>query len=202
MFLHFRDVLVGQAQAINARHRLGIVGAVAVLEFRDHALAAAGIAGDAIGGEREIRRDETGAHQRPHDGQKAGGPAAGIAHPLRRGDALIAVRLQFGEAEVPALRHPVGGGGVDHPGGGIVDQGDGFARRLVRQAQDHQIGRVQRRLARGRHPCARHPTGRSAKARPGRQALADLQTRGAGRAVDEDFRLLAHLAQTVRLTWT
>jgi hypothetical protein len=150
VLLHLGQMLVRQAEAIDARHRLRVTGRRRVLEFRDHAFAAAGIAGEAIHGDGELRRQKTGAYQRAHQRQKAGGPAARIAHPLGRCDAVIAIGFQFGEAVGPTRRHAMGAGGVDHPHIGIVDQRHGLLRRLVRQAQDHHIGVVERGFARRR----------------------------------------------------
>ena len=182
-----------QVQAIDARHRLAIIGRGLVFEFRNHAFAAAGIAGDAVYGDGEIRWHQTGAHQWPYDGQKAGRPAAGIAHPLGGRDAVIAVHFQFRETIGPARRDTMSTGGVDHPHSGIVDQGDGLLRRLIGQTQDHQVGIVQRGFACRRILAVGIGQGDQRKFAAARQTLADFQPGGAGGAVDEDFCLLAHL---------
>ena len=141
--------------------RLGVVGRVLVLELRDHApCRRRNSRTRALTRHRENRPAQAGAHQRPHQGQEAGGIAAGIGHAAwPRRSWRRWPRSSSGEAIGPAIGDAVGGGGVDHPGGGIVDQGHGLARRFVRQAQDHHVGGVQRRACGRPDPCARHRPG-------------------------------------------
>ncbi len=78
------------------------------------------------------------------------------------------------------------GRGVDHPRIGVVDQRDGFARGVVRQAEDRHVGRVQRVA-----PGVGGLTSRVIEAdqidiRPVFQPVEDLEAGRAGLAVDED----------------
>ena len=180
--LHFRDVLVGDIE------RVGAVGGRlrAAFEIGDHAFAAAGIAGHRVHGQRPVGRDQPGAHQRPDQRQKAGGIAAGIGDPLRLRDRRELRRIEFGEPVGPAVRDPVRGRGVDHAGAIVVDQLDGFARSVVGQAQDDEIGVVQRRLARlgVLALCIVQRDDRDLRAIG--QPFANFEAGGAGGAVDED----------------
>ncbi len=80
----------------------------------------------------------------------------------------------------------MGGGGVDDAGAIVVDQRHALTRRIVGQAQDHEIGIVQRRAPR-RGILAQIAVERDEidLGAPG-QPFADFQAGGAGSAVDED----------------
>ncbi len=111
-------------------------------------------------------------------------------------EAAIAARwpgVSLGEAVGPAGGGAIGGRGVDHPRAGLLDQADGFARRVVGQAQDHRVGGVQQ-LGAGGRVLARGPgRWRSGEVVAAFQPLADLQAGGAGFAVDEDLGAIGSL---------
>jgi hypothetical protein len=79
----------------------------------------------------------------------------------------------------------VGGGGVDHAGGVRLDQRHRLASGVVGQAQDGHVRAVQR-VATGVDILAdRVGQADERQVAAALQALADLQTRGAGLPVDE-----------------
>ena len=138
-------MLVGKTQRIAALHGFDKDRRILFLEFLDHAFAAAGIAGDAMHRQGKIGGHQPGPHQRPRQRQKTRGPAAGIGDPLAGGDAVVEMPApNSAKAIGPAFRDAMRGGGVDHPHVGIFDQRHRLARRVVGQAQDHQIGFVER----------------------------------------------------------
>ena len=183
---HFRDMLVRQTQRVPAMHGFNKDRRIFFLEFLDHAFAAAGITGDAMHRQRKIGRHQPRRHQWPRQRQKAGGPAAGIGHALGRRDGFVTVRRKLREAIGPAISHAVGGGSVNHPHTRIINQGHGFTRRVVRQAQDHQIGIVERLLARAGIFAVGIAEGDQRKLAAPRKPFADLKPRGACRAVYEN----------------
>ena len=70
----------------------------------------------------------------------------------------------------------------------VVDEADRLLRRIVRQAEDDGVGRVQQLGARGRVLALAGIDRDELQVAPALQPLADLQAGGAGFAVDEDFR--------------
>ena len=78
--------------------------------------------------------------------------------------------------------------GIDHAHIGVVDQGNGFARRIVRQAQNHQIRGVQRGLAGRRILALRVAELKEFQIGTAGQPLANLKPGRARRAIYEDFR--------------
>ena len=181
MARHLRHVLVLEGEAVSAKGRR----APLLFELGDHGLAAAGIAGHGVHGDRPIRRHDPRPHQGTHQTDEAGRVAAGIGHARgpRHGRALVLVHL--GEAVGPARCDAIGGRGVDHLHGRIFDQTDGLPRRIIWQAQDHRIGRIQRLVPR-LHVASPIAQQDQLQIPPRLQPLADLQSRGAGLAVDEE----------------
>ena len=78
---HLRQVLVLQGQAIAAGGAVPL-GPVRCLVGGDHALAAAGIPGEAVAGEGEVGGQNALLYQRGHRADEAGGMAAGHGHPV------------------------------------------------------------------------------------------------------------------------
>ena len=177
--LHLRHMLVTELQ------RIAAPGDVAVLlEARDQGLAAAGIAADGVAGVRPVRRQQPGAHQGRDEGDEAGRIAPGIGNAVRIGDRAVPDHL--GKAVDPAGRDPVRGRGVDHPHFAAgLDQGDGLACGIVRQAQDREIGRVERLGARGRILAPGLVEHDEIELGAPRQPFGDLEPGGAGGTVDE-----------------
>ena len=180
--LHLGRVLVRQRQAIDA---IAGVGAAA-LELGDHRLAAARIARRRVEAERPVDGNQPGAYQRRDQRQESGGVAARVRHPPRLGDPPRLVGRQFGEAIGPAVGDAVSGGGVDDPGPVVVDQRHRLAGGVVGQAQDDDVGVVERLSPRRRLLALRLVQHHQRDLGPVRQAVADLQPGGAGGAVDED----------------
>ena len=87
----------------------------------------------------------------------------------------------------PAFGDAMRGGGIDHPHLGIFDQRHRLARRVIGQAQDHHIGFVERTCP-ARASFLRSLSGNVDKFEIGARAktLADLQTRGAHRSINEN----------------
>ncbi len=168
----------------------------------DHAAPAAGIAADGVDRDRIIGRDDAGFDQRLDQGDAAGRIAAGIGDaPGAANGGLLPFR-HLGEPIDPAGCHAVGGAGIDDLrtlGAHRVDHRHGLARRVVRQAEHHQVGRFQhlalgdRVLAALGRDRAQRDTGQP------RQALADAEAGGAGFAVDEDRPGPGDVAHVVRL---
>ncbi len=131
-----------------------------------------------------IRRDQPRLHQRRDESKETCGIAAGVADPDRMSHRLAPGDL--GQTIGPAFGNAVGGGGVDHAGPRIADEGHGLPRGIVGQAQDHDIGVVERLGARARVLAPGLVKRDHAKACPSGQPLRDLEPRRARRAVDEN----------------
>ena len=156
-----------------------------VLEGLDQFPAATGIAGYGVEGDRKIRRQNAGHDQGAQHGDGGAGITAGIGHPLGGGDPGRLFGPVFGHAVDPVPMGPVGNGGIDQAGIGIVDHGDGLARGVFRQAQDGKIGPVEHL-----GPCRRVLAPVLVEAQelhvaPACKPVADLQARCARLAVDE-----------------
>ena len=140
-------MLVLQGQAVGQEFR----GVLALGDIvLDHRPSAARIAGNAIDRDREIRRQQAGGDQRPQCRDRSLRPAAGVGDALRRGDRLRLFLVHFGEAIRPAFCHAMRRRRVDDLGGVVGDQRDAFLRRIVRQAQDRDIGGIEEFGARRR----------------------------------------------------
>ena len=139
--LHLGQVLVGKTDGIEAggvQQRAAVRGLV----LGDHLLAPAGVAGEREAGDGIVPGQYPQLDQGGGGGQKAGGVAAGVGHPAGELDALALAGQQLGKAVHPALGGAVGGGGVDDPGLGVVDQRDRLFGGGVRQAEEDQVGLV------------------------------------------------------------
>ena len=154
----------------------------------DHGLAAAGIAGNAGIGDGKVVRHQAGGDERPEGGDQAERPAAGIGDETGLGDAPGLLAVHLGKAVDPARRDAMGGRGVDDAGMGVLDQRDAFPRRLVGQAEDGDVGGVERLLAGGQLLAALRGQRNQREVGPGAEAFPDFNAGGAGFAVDEDFR--------------
>ncbi len=118
--------------------------------------------------------------------------AAGVGYTLGRLDqvalgACVVVGRHFGEAVGPAVSDAVGGRGVDDAGVGILDQGDGFAGGVVRQAKDDGVGGIEGGSAGVQVLALVIGQAQQLDVAARRQALADLQAGRAGLAVDKDL---------------
>ena len=76
---------------------------------------------------------------------------------------------------------------IDHPHLGVGDQRDGLAGGVVRQAQDHDVGAVERVGPSRGILAARIVQDDQFELAARRKALADFEPRRTGRAVDEDL---------------
>ena len=152
-----------QVQAVDA---LGIMARVAarILILRDHLFAAARIAGQRRAGEGEIRRHHILRDQRVHGRDKPARVAAGVGHPPGLPDRRAVRRRQLGKAVIPVRVGAVRGRSVDHAGIFVFDQADGLPGRRVRQAQEHDVRRIEER----QRPCACPRRSAAARGRPGR----------------------------------
>ena len=140
--LHLRQVLVGETQGVRGRAvQPGVP--VRVLILGNHLLPAAGVAGQRPAGQGVVRRDYAVLDQRSHTGQKPGGVATGVRHPLRRLDGLLLPLFQLRKAVHPIGMGAVGGGAVNHSGILVVDEGHRLHRGGVGQAEKDQISRVE-----------------------------------------------------------
>ena len=114
----------------------------------DHALAAAGVAGQGVAAELGGAGQQPGLYERLHQDDEAAGVAAGGGH-SRAGDYRLAPRGgELGEAVGPAGGHTVGRGGVHNADGGVFDHRHGLAARGVGQAEHGEVAGVERRLPR------------------------------------------------------
>ena len=92
-------------------------------------------------------------------------------------------------------------GGVDDAGAvGRVDQRQRLARGLVGQAEDGEIGLVERFAARGDILAARLVEHHQGEFGTARQPVCDLEPGGPGRAIDED--LVGHSSGASAALWT
>ena len=130
-------MLVLEAEAIQFEGRRA-----AILKTRDHRLAAARIAAHRVDGDGIVRRHEARIDQRPQQRNAAGRIAAGIGDLPRGPDLVGLVRREFGKAVSPVAGDPKRRRRVEHLGrrsAHAVDQGYGFLRGIVRQAEDDEI---------------------------------------------------------------
>ncbi len=176
--LHLGDVLVPEAKAIGAKGDIGIG-----LEPLDQGLAAAGIAGHGVARVRPIGREQGGLDQRRDQRDEPGGVAPRIADAQRTRHGVAAD--QFGKAISPACRDAVCGGGVDHAGGVVGDHRHRRHSRIVRQAQDHEIGGVECFCPRRIVLAAGFGQGDQGKFAATREPIGDFQPGRADCAVDE-----------------
>ena len=142
-FLHLGQMLVAEPEGVwPVGQRRGALRAL-ILIGRDQLFTPTAEAADGMHRDGVIRREDPGIDQGVNVQDESGGVAAGNGHPRGQPDMVPLVPVQFRQAVYPGLAGPVGGAGVDHPGGGIADQPDRFPGRLVGQAQDDEIGRVE-----------------------------------------------------------
>ena len=80
------------------------------------------------------------------------------------------------------------GRGVDHPRAIVLDQRHGLASSVVGQAEDDEIGVVQRFPPRGRILAPTVVERDQRDFRPAGQSFANLEARGAGGTIYEDGR--------------
>ena len=178
-----RQVLVLEAQGIGLKQRR-----LAFFIGLDHGSAPAGIPAHRRQRQRKVARNQSRIHQRADQRDGAGGIAAGVGHAGGGRHGLALAGGQFRKTEHPVRRCAVGGGGIDDLGfaaGQAVNHGHGFDRRLIVEAQNHQVHlrhqvtlglRVLAQLRRNTdHLHLWHLL----------QPLANLQARRAGFAVDE-----------------
>ena len=99
VLLHFRHMLVLQRQRVGPRRRQARIAAALVL--LDHLLAAARIAGDRSGRDRQRRGHDARVHQRAQQQDEGAGMAAGVGDALARTDARTLIGRQLGQAENP-----------------------------------------------------------------------------------------------------
>ena len=177
-----------QAKAVEPVGNLGVVRRRRVLELGDHRLAAAGIAGDPVDAERLVGGQQAGLHQRPHQGDKAGRPAAGVGDPLAGLDPRALALRHLRQAVDPAGRGAVRGRGVDHADAIAFHQAHRLAGRGVGQAEDHRVGVVDQLAPGLRVLAAGLGDGDELQVAAAGQPLPNLQAGGAGLAIDEHLR--------------
>ena len=118
------------------------VGLVPCGVLGDHRLAAARVSGDRVEPKREFPRDDTGIDERPHQQDEARRIAAGIADPPRGSDRIPRrLPLQFRQSVHPAVGCPVRRARIEDARG--RRQRHGVSRRIVRQAQNGQVRRLE-----------------------------------------------------------
>ena len=122
-------------------------------------------------------------HQRPDQGQKAGGVAPRVGHPFGARN-LLPLAGELRESVHPARGHPVGGGAVDDPGVGICHQLHCLHGGGVRQAQKHDIRRIHQPRPLGVVLPLFLFDQQKLDVLPGGQAVANLEARGALPAVN------------------
>ena len=139
--LHLGDVLVIAVQRIMARCEERFPFFVGLI-VGDHFLAAARVAGQTPGGQRDGLVDDTEFHERIDDADEAGGITAGVRDPFAIDDVLPVFERQFREPVVPGRIRAVRGRGVDDLRLGVLDELHGFNGGRVRQTQEHEVCRV------------------------------------------------------------
>ena len=155
--------------------RIGILGDGL---FSRPRIARQGVAGQpGLGGQCPL------LHQGPDQREEACGIAPRICHPGRRSNGLP-LSGQLREAVDPALRRPVGGGAVNHPGLAVFYQAHRFHGGGVRQAEEHQVRRVEKLFPLRRVLALGLVDEEELDVLPGRQAVVNLEAGGALLAVD------------------
>ena len=185
--LHFRQVLVVQGQAVDTGGGEGH-GGFFCLVLRDHALTAAGVAGEGVAGHGVVGGEDTCLHQGRGGGDESGGVAAGVGQAFGGADGVLLGGGQLGKAIRPGRIGAVRRGGVDDPHVGVVDQGDRLHRSGVRQAQEHQVSGVEQLLPLRRVFALVRVDGQQGDVLPIAQPLVDLQAGGTRLAVNVNGR--------------
>ena len=183
--LHLRHMLVFEAEAIQEEGR----GAAGGLEFRDHRLAAAAVAGDGVDRDGIVLRQDAPLDQRADQRDGAGRVAAGVGNAWRRRDGRFLRGRQLGEAIDPVRVGAMGGGGIEQLRR-IGAEGRRHRGRVLRgvvgQAEHDEID-FRHQGALGVRVLAQFGRdGTQRDAGEARQAVTDLQAGGAGLAIDED----------------
>jgi hypothetical protein len=114
-----------------------------VFEALDKFSAATRIAGDGIHRHRESVGQDACLDQRPQQGDGGRRVAARIRHTLGGGDTRRLVLGHLRKSIGPLGCHPVRSRGIDDPNVGCLDQRDRFARRLIGQAKNGEICRIE-----------------------------------------------------------
>ena len=185
--LHFRQVLVVQGQAVDTGGE-EFIGWFWILVLGNHALAAAGVAGEGVTGHGVVGGDDTSLHQGRSGGDESGGVAAGVGQAFAGTDGVLLGGGQLGKAIRPGRIGAVRRGGVDDPHVGVVDQGDRFHRSGVRQAQEHQVSGVEQLFPFRRILPLGWVDGQQGDVLPIAQPLVDLQAGGTRLAVNVNGR--------------
>ena len=134
-----------------------------------------------------IRRDHPQLHQGIDAGDEARSVTAGIRHPLGVYDVLPVFGGQLREAIGPVRGGAVGGGGVDHPGAGVLDEGHRLHRSGIRQAEKDQIRSVEQFFPRLRVLPLGLVDAQQLDVLPPAQTVINLQAGGPLLAVDVYF---------------
>ena len=141
-----------------------------------------------MAGEACVAGNDSGVDKGADEEHEPGRIAARIADPRRVANPLALMRVELGQPINPAVRDTVCGARIQHPHLVARDQADRLARRIVGQAEDHDVGLIEvpathlRILARGLgnldegHVLAR------------RQSIADLEPGRTRLPVDEYVR--------------
>jgi hypothetical protein len=115
--------------------------ALAVMRL-DHALATAGIAADRVDRDGVIARHDAGLDERADEPDRARRITAGVGDLARSGDAFGLALGHLGKAIGPIGIDAMRGAGVEQFGRAVaklVCDRRRLARRVVGQAQDHEI---------------------------------------------------------------
>ena len=185
--LHLRHMLVREAERIGAECFERVVRRRLVLELGDHLLAAARIARHRVHGEWPVLRHDARRDERPRQRDRARRIAARIGDARGARDRLPLPRRHFRKTVDPAIRHPVRRRGINDARRRIADQRLALLRRLVRQAQDHDVGLVQRFFPRARILALLLAQRNEVEIVAALQPRPDLQPRRPRFAVDENL---------------
>ena len=179
----FRDDRAGRsavdAAALHARRTLLILG--------DRLFAAAGIAREGRGAELRVGADDARGNEGRDKRDEAARMAAGVGNALGGNDAL-AQAAHLGETVGPAGSGAVRGGGVDDDRAGVLHKRDRLDGGGVGQAEEGDVGRVERLGTSGRVFAQLIGHAEQLDVGTAREPVVDAQTGGARLAVDEDLR--------------
>ncbi|MNT16024.1 hypothetical protein D3C72_1511090 [compost metagenome] len=145
---HLGQVLVFQAQRV--RTRAVQLRVTAGFELGNHRLAAAAVAGQRERRNRVVGWQHAGVHQRTHCQHEGAGVAARHRDALAGADLLTLAAHQLGQAVGPVVGGTERRAGVDHAGIGVGYQRHRLARGHVGQAQEGNVGGVQKACSLGR----------------------------------------------------
>ena len=174
-------MILGKAVHTGRTERAVAVGG---LVLGDHAVAAAGVAGQRETAEQRVGMDQSVLNQRRDQRDEAGSMAARVGDTLGIPDQE-ALAVQLGQTVDPIVVGTMGGGTVDDDGIGAFDHFDCLPCRVIGQAKERDIGCIERLFAGGCILAEFFGQGDQLDVPALVKSIADAQSGGAVAAVDK-----------------